>query len=65
MRSYEDRLIRYIANGDEVVPSAIRPKLVVVKPESEHELLFRYACLHWGIPVSAGYGRRRREWPGL
>lgn len=60
VRPYEDRLIRYIANGNEVVPSAIRPKIVVVRPESEHELLFRYACLHWSIPVSAGYGRRLR-----
>lgn len=60
VRPYEDRLIQYIADGDEVVPHEIRPKLVVVKPESEHELLFRYACLHWSIPVSAGYGRRLR-----
>jgi hypothetical protein len=60
VRPYEDRLIQYIANGNEVVPSAIRPKIVVVKPESEYELLFRYACLHWSIPVSAGYGRRLR-----
>ena len=60
VRPYEDRLIQYVADGDEVVPHEIRPKLVVVKPESEHELLFRYACLHWSIPVSAGYGRRLR-----
>jgi hypothetical protein len=57
---YEDRLIQYIANGTELVPSAIRPKLVVVKPNSKDELLFRYACLHWSIPISAGYGRRLR-----
>lgn len=43
-----------------MVPRKICPKLVVVKPESEHELLFRYACLHRSIPVSAGYGRRLR-----
>lgn len=60
VRPYEDRLIQYIADGDEVVPSAICPKLVEVQAESEHELLFRYACLHWSIPVSAGYGRRLR-----
>ena len=57
---YENRLIPYIASGTEVVPSAIRPKLVIVKPNTENELLFRYACLHWSIPVSAGYGRRLR-----
>ena len=60
IRPYEDRLIRYIANGSEVVPNAIRPKLVVVDQETEYQLLFRYACLHWSIPVSAGYGRRLR-----
>lgn len=60
VRPYEGRLIQFIADGSEVTPEAIRPKLVVVEPESEHELLFRYACLHWSIPVSAGYGRRLR-----
>jgi len=60
VRPYEDRLVQFIADGSEVTPEAVRPKLVVVEPESEHELLFRYACLHWSIPVSAGYGRRLR-----
>jgi len=60
VRPYEDRLIQYIANGHEVVPRSISPKIVPVESESEHELLFRYACLHWSIPVSAGYGRRLR-----
>jgi len=57
---YEDCLLKYIANGAEVVPSQVTPRLVLVQPESEHELLFRYACLHWSIPVSPGYGRRLR-----
>ncbi len=56
----ENYLIQYIADGDEVHPEAILPRLVLVEPESEHELLFRYACLHWSIPVSSGYGRRLR-----
>jgi hypothetical protein len=60
VKPHEDRLIQYIANGHEVVPRNICPKLVLVEHESEHELLFRYACLHWSIPVSAGYGRRLR-----
>lgn len=57
---HEDRLLAYIANGNEVVPERIRPRLVVVDPGSQEELLFRYARLHWSIPVSAGYGRRLR-----
>ncbi len=60
VRSYEDQLIQYIADGHQVITNEIRPKLVVVRPGSENELLFRYACLHWSIPVSAGYGRRLR-----
>jgi hypothetical protein len=34
--------------------------LVEVLPDSDEELLFRYASLHWSIPVSSGYGRRLR-----
>jgi hypothetical protein len=56
----ESELLRHIASGCEIVPSAIRPRLVEVLPESTEELLFRYASLHWSIPVSSGYGRRLR-----
>jgi hypothetical protein len=57
---HETRLLKYIAAGAEVNPETIRPRLVLVRPDSEDELLFRYARLHWSIPVSAGYGRRLR-----
>jgi hypothetical protein len=57
---HESRLLTYIADGSAVDPERIRPRLVVVKPGSEDELLFRYVRLHWSIPVSAGYGRRLR-----
>ena len=60
LEHYEDRLLSFIAKGSEVVPERVRPRLVVVQPDSEDELLFRYARLHWSIPVSAGYGRRLR-----
>jgi len=59
-RYEDDFLTKYIANGREVEPKEIAPKVILVQPKSEHELLFRYACLHWSIPVSAGYGRRLR-----
>jgi hypothetical protein len=49
-----------MASGHEVDPSRMSPRLVEVLPESEEELLFRYAALHWSIPVSSGYGRRLR-----
>jgi len=58
---YESRfLTRFMAAGDIIDPSRIVPELVEVMPGSEEELLFRYACLHWSIPVSSGYGRRLR-----
>jgi hypothetical protein len=60
IRPYEKRLINYIANGDDVIPEKIEPELILVHPRSKHELLFRYAALHWSIPISSGYGRRMR-----
>jgi len=56
----EDRLLGRIASGGEVAPESVAPRLVLVRSGSEDELLFRYACLHWSIPVSSGYGRRLR-----
>jgi len=56
----EDRLLQRVACGSEVAPEAVAPKLILVKRGSEDELLFRYICLHWSIPVSSGYGRRLR-----
>jgi hypothetical protein len=56
----ESELLEFIANGDEVDPFQVQPRLVLVKPRTRHELLFRYAAIHWSIPVSSGYGRRLR-----
>lgn len=60
LKLQEERLIKYIANGYEVIPERISPRLVLVESNSDNALLFRYACLHWSIPVSSGYGRRLR-----
>lgn len=60
LKKKEGDLIRYIANGREINPERIKPCLVRVTSGSMEELLFRYACLHWSIPVSSGYGRRLR-----
>jgi hypothetical protein len=56
----EDKLLAYIASGNEIDPIQIKPKLVRVEPDTFESKLFRYACLHWSIPVSEGYGRRLR-----
>jgi hypothetical protein len=49
----------FVADGNEVEPSGIKPELVIVKSEDD-ALLFRWIKLHWSIPISAGYGRRLR-----
>lgn len=60
LRRHEGRLLRRLAEGSEVVPDKIFPRLVEVQAGTQEELLFRYAALHWSIPVSSGYGRRLR-----
>jgi hypothetical protein len=60
LEKMETKLLKHIASGSEVVPDLIVPRLVQVLSNSEEELLFRYASLHWSIPVSSGYGRRLR-----
>ncbi len=60
LQPHESRLLKRFARGEEIDPQKIFPSLVEVKRRSEDELLFRYACLHWSIPVSSGYGRRLR-----
>lgn len=57
---HEPRLLGYFASGAEVQPERISPVLKEVLPDTDDELLFRYARLHWSVPVSAGYGRRLR-----
>ena len=60
LRRYEEDLLKRIASGHDISPRDISPRLVEVHPNSFDELLFRYAALHWSIPVSSGYGRRLR-----
>lgn len=60
LRRHEGRSLQRFAAGAEIDPHRICPRLVEVKPDSEDELLFRYASLHWSVPVSSGYGRRIR-----
>jgi hypothetical protein len=60
LRRHENRLLTRFAQGPDIDPARIRPRLVEVTPRSEEELIVRYARLHWSIPTSAGYGRRLR-----
>jgi hypothetical protein len=56
----EKQLLEHFADGRDINPNQIWPKLKVVKANTENSLLFRYASLLWSIPVSEGYGRRVR-----
>ncbi len=57
---HEPSLLQRFASGRDIDIDEINPKLVEVHPNTNDELLFRYASLHWSIPVSSGYGRRLR-----
>ena len=60
LAKHEASLLQRFAFGKDVVPDKIYPELIEVHSRSEDEILFRYASLHWSIPVSSGYGRRLR-----
>jgi hypothetical protein len=49
----------YVANGSDVVPQEIEPRLITVD-DKEKSVIFNWIKLHWSIPVSSGYGRRLR-----
>jgi len=55
----EDALIENFANGEEVIPTEINPKLVLVDTQDKADL-FRYGSYLWSIPISNGFGRRLR-----
>ena len=59
LQEWEDVLLPRFASGHEVDPERIDPELLPVESE-EDSALFRFASLHWTIPVSQGYGRRTR-----
>ena len=60
LAKHEASLLQQFAYGKDIVPDEIYPELIEVQSGSKDELLFRYASLHWSIPVSSGYGRRLR-----
>jgi hypothetical protein len=56
---WQQDLLDYFADGSEVDPQAISPRVRRVRTEEE-AALFRFTTLHWSVPVSRGYGRRTR-----
>ena len=61
LSKYGPGLLGCFAEGKEIDPHKISPKLVLVrKADSIHGYLFRIAALLWSVPISRGYGRRMR-----
>jgi len=57
IESQGPRLINYFAEGHEVVPDKISPRIYPAY-DGELALLFRLATMCWGVPATQGMGRR-------
>ncbi len=51
---------RFFADGSEIQPFRITPRLEAIKGKTWQSDLFRLATLTWSVPVSSGFGRRIR-----
>lgn len=60
LKSKADKLKKYIANGEDIIPKKISPEIEVVRSNTHSADLFRLLSLNWSVPVSEGYGRRMR-----
>jgi hypothetical protein len=57
----EDEFLGRLADPQRLKVHKIRPRLMLIENRrSADSLLWRWASLHWSVPVSAGYGRRLR-----
>ena len=59
IRKAWSNLANWFANGNEITPENIAPKLVEVSTQEQQDL-FRLARYTWSLPYSSGYGRRMR-----
>jgi hypothetical protein len=60
IEKYDEKFTKtYVADGGDVVPQEIEPRLITVD-DGEKSIIFKWVKLHWSIPVSSGYGRRLR-----
>ena len=61
MQRLESRFVGQLVPGGELVVDRIFPALRPIDDRRSFEAsLWRWAALHWSIPVSSGYGRRMR-----
>jgi len=54
------KLSIHFANGAEVDPVKVAPRIELISAGTWQSELFRLASLSWSVPVSAGFGRRLR-----
>jgi len=59
-------LLQYFAEGKDIDPHHVAPRIQQVESGTMESDLFRLASLTWSVPVSQGYGRRMRflVWDG-
>lgn len=55
VKTYRD----YFADGAEINPLKVKPRLIQVAEDQQHDL-FRLARLTWSLPYTQGFGRRLR-----
>lgn len=61
LREHSRHILPYFAEGPDIDPARIAPRLVpITKSHSIEGFVFRAATLLWSVPVSKGYGRRMR-----
>lgn len=60
LTKYAKDLLPAFANGAEICPDAIDPRIQLVVAGTWESDVFRMASLLWSVPVSQGYGRRLR-----
>ena len=60
LKAHTASVLPSFADGSEVRPEAISPRLQLVEADTPESILFRWASLTWSVPVSQGYGRRLR-----
>lgn len=57
IEKYEEDMLDYFADGSDIDPGEISPKLVQVPKRGKYRRLFRYAKYTWSLPIQKGWGR--------
>jgi hypothetical protein len=58
--SMESELLSNFTDGSDIDPEQIEPVVSLVHTGTPDNYLYRYSTLLWSVPVSQGFGRRKR-----